>query len=190
MSKKYAAMPSKMEIAEIRMRRFSALMIDWYIAHMLSVIPITFYFRHGDYLKSEMFELTNYDFMTGLSLGLYGLVVGILYYVAVPSFIFKGQTLGKKICKIEIKSIDGTSVRFSQLCLRELVGATFLEGGIVLMASQIRRLLPLFGLGYIVQPWTYLAYGLTLMSIVYAYVHQNSRCFHDLLASTIVLKKD
>lgn len=190
MSKKYVSTSSKLDIAEVRMRRFFAMMIDWYIAHMLSAIPITFYFRQGEYLQSEMFELTNYDFTTGLCLGLYGLVIGILYYVVVPSFVFKGQTIGKKICKVVVKRTNGTEVGFGRFCVRELIGATFLEGGIVLMASEVRGLLPLFGLGFIVQPWTYLAYGLTIVSVGYAYMHQNSRCFHDLLADTIVVKKD
>lgn len=178
------------DVAEVRMRRFFAMLIDWYLGQMIAVIPITFYFRQGEYLQAEMFDLTQYDFGTGLALGIYGLLVGIIYYVVIPSFIFSGQTLGKKWCKVIVKKKDGTEVSPLQLCLRELVGATFLEGGIILMASQLRNLMPLFGLSFLVHPWTYLSYGLTLLSIGYAYMNQKSRCFHDLLAGTIVVKKD
>ena len=71
------------------------MLIDWYLGQMIAVIPITFYFRQGEYLQAEMFDLTQYDFGTGLALGIYGLLVGIIYYVVIPSFIFPGQTLGK-----------------------------------------------------------------------------------------------
>ena len=190
MAKRKISKQKGIDVAEVRMRRFFAMLIDWYLGQMIAVIPITFYFRQGEYLQAEMFDLTQYDFGTGLALGIYGLLVGIIYYGVIPSFIFPGQTLGKKWCKVIVKKQDGTEVSPLQLCLRELVGATFLEGGIILMASQLRNLMPLFGLSFLVHPWTYLSYGLTLLSIGYAYMNQKSRCFHDLLAGTIVVKKD
>ena len=47
-----------MDIIETRVRRFVAMIIDWYLTNMLAVIPITFYLRGNDYLKPYMFDLT------------------------------------------------------------------------------------------------------------------------------------
>ena len=51
---------NNMDIIETRVRRFVAMIIDWYLTNMLAVIPITFYLRGNDYLKPYMFDLTHY----------------------------------------------------------------------------------------------------------------------------------
>ena len=176
------------DVLRVRMRRFFAMIIDWYFAQMIAVIPITFYFRGGDYLKTSMFQLENYDFEIGLFLGVFGIVVGIIYYVLIPIF-WKGQTIGKKICKIKIVQVDGSPVKPFSIMIRELIGSTFLEGGIIIIATYIRRMLPLFGLTALVDPLKYIAYGLTIASIVYAYFQPLSQAFHDKIAKTVVVNE-
>ena len=75
---------TKMDIIETRVRRCVAMIIDWYITHMIVVIPITFYLRDGDYLKPYMFDLSHYSFSIGLFLGLFGIFVGVFYYIVIP----------------------------------------------------------------------------------------------------------
>lgn len=48
---------NNMDIIETRVRRFVAMIIDWYLTNMLAVNPITFYLRGNDYLKPYMFDL-------------------------------------------------------------------------------------------------------------------------------------
>lgn len=177
------------DVVRVRMRRFFAMILDWYIAQMIAVIPITFYFRGDDYLKPHMFKLENYDFQIGLFLGIFGIVVGICYYVIVPIFVMRGQTLGKKLCKIKIVDEQGETVQPLAILKRELIGSTFFEGGIIIIATYIRRMLPLFGMAMLVDPLKYLAYGLTLISIVYAYFQPLSQSFHDKFAKTIVISE-
>lgn len=69
MSKKKVT--NKNDIIELSVKRFLAMVIDWYLTNMLAVIPITFYFRNGDYLQPYMFDFTHYDFQTALLLILY-----------------------------------------------------------------------------------------------------------------------
>lgn len=176
------------DVLRVRMRRFFAMIIDWYLAQMIAVLPITFYFRGGDYLKASMFKLENYDFQVGLVLGVFGIVVGIIYYVLIPIF-WKGQTIGKKICKIKIVQVDGSPVRPLSIVVRELIGSTFLEGGIIIIATYMRRMLPLFGMVMLVEPLKYIAYGLTIASIVYAYFQPLSQSFHDKIAKTVVVSE-
>ncbi|MEG0275815.1 MAG: RDD family protein [Coprobacillus sp.] len=189
MKKKKKQVLSKMDIIEIRARRFAALVIDWYLTNMLAVIPITFYFRGGDYLKPHMFELQEYSFYIGLLLGLYAIVVGIIYYTVIPTFVWKGQTLGKKLCKVKVVQEDETDITYKTMFIREMLGATLLEGGIVMTAAYLRKLLPLFNLAQFVTPLQYIAYALTLLSIAYAYFKPKSQAFHDKVAKTIVIKK-
>ena len=53
---------NNMDIIETRVRRFVAMIIDWYLTNMLAVIPITFYLRGNDYLKPYMFDLTHFQY--------------------------------------------------------------------------------------------------------------------------------
>lgn len=186
--KKINRQQSKIVIAETRMRRFLAMIIDWYLTQMISVIPITFYLRDGDYLKPHMFEYTSYPFMTGLALIIFSLIVGVIYYWVVPSFLFKGQTLGKKICKIKIVTEDYQPVNAKILFVRDMIASTWLEGGIIITATSIHKLVGLFGYSQIATYWQYLTYAVTIISIIYAYFNKQSQSFHDKIAKTIVVK--
>jgi uncharacterized RDD family membrane protein YckC len=180
---------NKYDVIEVRVRRFFAMVIDWYLTNMLAVIPITFYFRGNDYLQPYMFELNEYSFQIGLLLGVYAIIIGIIYYVIIPSFVWKGQTLGKKLCKIQVIDQDTHDVTLLTMIKRELFGAVILEGGIVITATYLRKLLPLFGLVHFVTPLKYIAYALTIISIGYAYFQPMSQAFHDKIANTLVIKK-
>ena len=188
MSKKNVQM-NKTDIIEVRMKRFFAMIIDWYLTNMFAVLPITFYLRDGDYLQPFMFDLSQYSFQTGFLLGLYGISIGLIYYLFIPSFIWKGQTLGKKICKIHVVSEKQEEITFKTMCIRELLGSILLEGGIVISATYIRKIMPLVGLSSFVTPLKYIAYALTILSILYAYFQPNSQSFHDKFAKTLVIKK-
>ena len=78
---------NNMDIIETRVRRFVAMIIDWYLTNMLAVIYYLL-FKRNDYLKLYRFDLTHYDFSIGLALGLYGVLIGIIYYVFIPTYLF------------------------------------------------------------------------------------------------------
>ena len=186
--KKINRQQSKNVIVETRMRRFLAMIIDWYLTQMISVIPITFYLRDGDYLKPHMFEYTNYPFMTGLGLIIFAFIVGIIYYWVIPSYLFKGQTLGKKICKIKIVTEDYQPVNAKTLFIRDMIASTWIEGGIIITATSIHKLVGLVGYSQIATYWQYLTYIITIISIIYAYFNKQSQSFHDKIAKSIVIK--
>ena len=117
------------------------------------------------------------------------IIIGIVYYVVIPSFVWKGQTLGKKLCKIQVIDQNANELTLQTILKRELLGAVILEGGIIITATYIRKLLPLFGLASFVTPLKYIAYALTIVSIGYAYFQPMSQAFHDKIANTLVIKK-
>ena len=178
------------DIVKLRTRRFIAMLLDWYITNMIAAIPVTFYLRGNDYLRKNSFNLEKYGFETGLIFGLFVIVMAIIYYFIIPTFVFNGQTLGKKICRLRVVKTDGKRVNAKDMFIREIIGATILEGGIVVTATYIRKLIRLFGYASLVTPLQYIAYAITLLSIIYAYFHPLSQSFHDRLSKTVVIKKD
>ena len=178
------------DIVKLRTRRFAAMLIDWYLTNMIAAIPVTFYLRGNDYIRNYSFNLETYGFQTGLIYGLFVIIVGIIYYFIIPTFLWKGQTLGKKLCHLYVIKKDGYEVTWKDMFLREIVGATFLEGGIVITATYLRKIISLFGFASIVTPLQYIAYVLTIASILYAYFQPLSMSFHDKNAKTVVIKKN
>lgn len=83
------------DIAKLRFQRFLAMVIDWYISNMIVAIPVTFFLRGKDYIQPYSFQLETYGYKIGMIYGLFVVVVGICYYFAVPTYIWKGQTYGK-----------------------------------------------------------------------------------------------
>ena len=84
---------------------------------------------------------------------------------------------------------NNESINLKDMMLRELLGASLLEGGMIIIPTYIRKLLPLFKLTMIVDPLKYIAYALTIGSIIYAYFQANTQSFHDKVAKTIVVKQ-
>lgn len=179
---------SKSVIIETRFRRFLAMIIDWYLTQMLAIIPITFYLRNGDYLKPEMFDYSKYPFTIGISLIIYALIIGIIYYCLIPSFLWQGQTVGKKICKIKIVDENYQEIKPQTIFIRELLFATLIEGGILIMATSLHQLIGILGFNQLSTYWQYLTYIVTIASIIYAYFNKKSQSFHDKLAKTLVIK--
>lgn len=187
--KKMKIYQDKIEKSEIRVRRLVALVIDWYLTSVFSAIPITFFLRETDCLQTSMFDFSTYNYSTSLFLVFFNIIVFIIYYMIIPMYIWKGQTLGKKVCKIKVVKDNLEDVNFVSLLKRELIGQTIIEGGIVNSASSLRQLLSIFGYASFLKCVQYIAYGLTVLSIVYACFHPLMQCFHDKLAHTIVIKQ-
>ena len=102
---------NNMDIIETRVRRFVAMIIDWYLTNMLAAIPITFYLRGNDYLKPYMFDLTHYDFSIGLALGLYGVLIGIITMYLFQHIFLKDKHLVKKYVRSKsLKKIMNQSI--------------------------------------------------------------------------------
>ena len=176
------------DIVKLRVRRFVAALIDWYIVSMIAAMPVTFYLREGDYLQGNAFQISTYGTKVGLLLAGFVIIVGLLYYYIIPTFIWKGQTLGKRICKVKVVKESGEEVTPIVMAIREILVVMLLEGGVVVTASYLRQIVALLMDQDVANVLKYIAYGITLLSIIYAYFQPLSQMFHDKIAKTLVIK--
>lgn len=176
------------DIGKLRARRAAAMIMDWYITSMIAALPVTFYFNKESYISTDSFQLANYDLNIAIFLGIFAVFSGVIYYVIIPMFIFKGQTLGKKLFKIKVVKQDKSEVDAKTILIREVLGSTLFEGGIVTTAIYFRQLVQLFVPFNIFTPWTYLTYIITIISIGIAYFNKDSLTIHDKIAKTILVK--
>ena len=64
----------------------------------------------------------------GIIAGILAVLFAIFYFVIVPAYIYPGQTLGKKICKIKIVKVNNEQVTIKNMLLRQLLGVIVIEG--------------------------------------------------------------
>ena len=88
----------------------------------------------------------------------------LAYYTFVPAIIGDGKTLGKLICGIGVVNVKTLNeITPTRLILREFVGGILVETLLIVPV---------------------------IVSGIIAMVRDDSRCLHDLIAGTVVIKTD
>lgn len=113
-------------------KRAFAFLIDWYLGSAFSVIPLGIIWNM---LTKE--EIINTDLKLFESpycwlAGMLGLLFGAIYYYIVPLCCWKGQTLGKKLMKLQIVGEDNNPIPAGRLGVRQIAGVVILEGAFML----------------------------------------------------------
>lgn len=181
-------METNKKIINIRMRRVGAAIIDWYLSTMLASTSVTLFSHHLGPIDSQTFSLMNYSMNRALFIGIYAIIVGIIYCVIIPKVLFLGQTIGKRIFKIKVIQQNDTDIKWSTLFKREILGSTLLEGGITVTGTYLRQLLA-YLIGFSFKYLMYFAYIITILSIVFAYIKPDTLMFHDVISKTKVVRK-
>ena len=173
---------------KLKIRRAGAVVIDWYAASVLAAVPVTFWLRGGENIHTGSFDLVTYGMEKGLIFAGIVFVLSFLYYVIVPCYVWRGQTLGKKICGIRVIRMDGNEVGVLDMVLREVIGAGIVEGGFSVIGTYLRQLLTLFGFASLFTPVKYLSYVVTVASIILTIFDKKSRAIHDKIGNTVVIR--
>ena len=173
---------------KLKVRRAGAVIIDWYVASVLAAIPVTFWLRGGESIHTGSFDLNPYGMEKGLIFACIVFILSFLYYVAVPVFVWHGQTLGKRICGIRVIRMDGYEVSLWDMVKREVIGAGIVEGGFSVIGTYLRQLLLLFGLVSLFTPAKYLSYIVTVSSIIVTLFDKKNRAIHDRIGNTVVIR--
>lgn len=166
-------------------RRFFAYLIDWYVGALCTAIPISIiaYQTTGDMANQY---LTDFPSPFGIVAGVLALLFAFAYYIAIPLFVWRGQTPGKRLCGIKIVRFDGAPVDFGHLALRQIVGVTIIEG-IIANASAIWHQMLTIATGInFVHPLMYVGFAVTLVSCIMILVRKDHRCLHDFIGDTKV----
>lgn len=185
---KYASVPLT--------RRFIAYMMDWYVGALCTGIPIAIVSQKqfGSMMNQN---LSFFDKQTGIIVGIFALVFAIFYFVIVPTFIWKGQTPGKRIMKMKVVQNNGQEVGIKHMLLRQVVGMMIIEG-IFLSASGVA--LQLFtissGINFLstvpivdinVKIATLIGFVFSAISIVLMLFKGEQRALHDYIGQTKVM---
>lgn len=166
-------------------RRFFAYLIDWYVGALCTAIPISIVAHQttGDLTNQY---LVDYPHPFGIVAGVLALLFAFAYYIAIPLFVWRGQTPGKRLCGIKIVQEDGSPVALPNLALRQIVGVTIIEGVIANASSIWHQMLTIVtGINF-VHPLMYVGFAITLVSCFMILIRKDHRCLHDFIGGTRV----
>lgn len=112
------------------------------------------------------------------------LVVNILYFIVFQLYN-KGQTIGKQIMKIRVKSDHG-ELTMNQMIFRAFIANSILLDLITFMFMLSNSRLVYF---YGITTFSTLQYSITLISIFMILIRKDGCAIHDLLVHTKVVKE-
>lgn len=172
----------------LNLRRLFAMMIDWYLASTIAGIPVLFIYSIESGKAEIAQSLASMSLKWGLIAGLLAVIFGLMYYIALPIYWRKGQTIGKRLLGIKVINIDGSDVNIKNLCSREILGVMLVEGGIVCTSEYFRQIISLLTGSSLYSILTILASFLTIVSIVIMFRSKDSRMIHDFIGNTRVIE--
>ena len=114
--------------------RFISYLIDWYVGALCTAIPIALISQK---LTNTMLNQNIIEFEApyGIIAGILAVMFAIFYFVIVPTYITKGQTFGKKVCKLKIVQKSDEDITLKNMVLRQIVGIIIIEGVLVSASS-------------------------------------------------------
>jgi uncharacterized RDD family membrane protein YckC len=167
-------------------RRFAGYVVDWYVGGLCTSLPIALVSQK---LYRTMLEQNLLKFPTpfGLLAGSLALLFAVFYFVIVPTYIYPGQTLGKRLCKIAIVKDNGTKVGLKDLLLRQIVGIFIIEGSIVTASAIWHQLAELLTGVKLVTPLMYVGMVVSIISALLVAFGKRHKAIHDYVAQTKVV---
>lgn len=190
MKKKYTEKRKNVAIEDEEVNlgiRFLSYLIDWYVGALCTAIPISLISQK---LTNTMLNQNIIEFEApyGIIAGILAVMFAFFYFVIVPTYITKGQTFGKKICKLKIVQKSNEDITLKNMILRQVVGIIILEGVLVTASSIWHQIASIITQVNFVSPLMYVGFVITAISIFLVVSKPERRAIHDYLGNTKVVK--
>ena len=101
-------------------KRFISYIIDWYVGALCTAIPIAI---TSQKLTNTMLNqnIVEFEQPYGIISGVIAVLFAIFYFVIVPTYIYPGQTVGKRICKIKIVKNNNEPVTIKNMVITTII---------------------------------------------------------------------
>lgn len=172
----------------LNLRRLLAMIIDWYLASMLAGIPVLFIYSIESGKAEIAKSLSSMSLKWGIIAGILAIIFGLIYYIVIPMYWRKGQTIGKRLLGIKVINADGSDVCINNLCRREILGVMLIEGSIVCTSEYFRQIIELITNASLYSILTFLSSIITIVSIIMLFKTNDSRMIHDFIGNTKVVE--
>jgi uncharacterized RDD family membrane protein YckC len=171
------------------LKRGIAAVLDIYISSVLANIPVLFIYSIKTGETQLPRDLSSLPALSGSLICLMEIIMILVYYIILPVYKFKGQTLMKKLFGFRVVKTDGSNVDVSTLLKRELLGSMIVEGGFAMSGEYFRQfILIITGLDSLHKMLVYISYALSILSVIFMVFLKDNKALHDFIAGTKVVK--
>ncbi len=173
-------------------KRLMAYAIDWALGGVLTGFPAVMMYgaitKQSDMFSNlYVFEALGYNKIYGLLAGVLCLIVAIIYFIVVPLKKFPGQTVGKKIAKIQIRTWNDELPGTKDLLIR--YGINFvLETPMYIISTYLMQMITLLIRFQVESVWTFVGIACTLISATMVIYTKKHCAIHDYVAKTKVVE--
>jgi uncharacterized RDD family membrane protein YckC len=168
-------------------KRFIAYMVDWYLGSIFTSLPMVLIYMKATNTQDLNTNLFQYPKQYALLAGALGLLFGLFYYLIVPLFIWKGQTLGKRWCHFKITKINSENVSIKELFLRQIIGIFLVEGALIFPSNLFHQILSLISNVNLITPLNNVGIAISIVSGLCVLIRKDHKAIHDLIGSTKVI---
>lgn len=178
------------QLKKVNVNNFSrivAYIIDWYVATMVSSIPIVIITSIVNHTTVITQELNKLPLIWGVITGILAIIFYLGYYFVLELKVYKGQTFGKRIMKLKVVKDDGNDVDFKSILLREGLGVMIIEGYLANSSSYLRQIIQLFTDVNIMDISVYLFGIISAISILMGIASPSRKMIHDHIAKTHII---
>ncbi len=174
----------------IKLRRAIAYLIDWYLSYMLCYAILLGSSVINKNMVSPDLNLLNFSGNDVVLFMLFFSIIYILYYSLIPVFLWKGQTLGKRLMKIQTVILNKDKAAVLVYLKRTFLGMVIVEGALTVLSTYNIQAIIIFTGWESVQTIFYIYSLITLISIGMAVFSPRQRMLHDIIGGTIVIRKE
>lgn len=161
------------------LRRFVAMMIDWFVIGILSTL-LSFL---SSFLPTAVYDLFNYSFV--------GFTLEVILYFMIFMYLWNGQTVGKKIVRIQVVEKNREHIRLWSLVKRYSAFYLLMYGLLQIFQYTMNHLTTTNHTVFI----AYVTFGLIslgilllfLFNLLYALIRRKHRLFHDKASHTFTI---
>lgn len=171
-------------------RRAVAYFVDWMLlATGMNILVVAVAFGLTGKLYAGLLPLVFFEAPMQIILLAVLAAIELLYYCGVPRYVWKGQTLGKRIMGVQVRRADGGRASLPTLVLRDLVCIVLIEGCFSPLSNYVRNALMLVCSSDVIQMTIWASWALGAISIGMMLFTKRHRMLHDVLSGTIVVGK-
>lgn len=172
---------------KVLMRRFIAYLVDWYVGALVVSFPIGL-FSQKLFGTANNLNLLKFPESYGVIAGILSMICGLLYFVVVPTWIWKGQTLGKHILHLKIVGNNNDDINLKTMLIREVLVIMLFEERMYNISTILQQLFTLLTHIQVVRAVVTIFWVITIVSALLVVLSKNAQSLHDRIAHTIVVR--
>lgn len=168
-------------------RRAVAYFVDWYVVMIvMNIVLVTAAYSTTGVMYAGSLPLTFFAPEMQLPLLLVLICIEVVFYCIIPTFIWSGQTVGKRLLRIKVVEKNGNRAGFARLLLRDAFGIVLLEGCFSPLSNYMRNYLMLFFARDVIQYAIWFSWVVGAISVLIL-LFTRGLMLHDLIAGTKVM---